>query len=118
VIHCFTGGPAHARAYLDLGFYVSFSGILTFPKGENVRESARAVPIERTLVETDAPFLAPEPHRGKRNEPAFVGRVVAVVAEVLGLPLQTVVEATTANFTRLLGVPIGRNPLVDNGLSR
>jgi TatD DNase family protein len=97
VLHCYTGDAEHAKRYLDLGLCVSFSGILTFPKGENVREAARAVPIERTLVETDAPFLAPIPHRGARNEPAFVAATARRLAEVKGLSEDDVRRITTAN---------------------
>jgi TatD DNase family protein len=107
VIHCYTGDPGHAREYLDLGFAISFSGILTFPKGENVRESARAVPIERTLVETDAPFLAPLPRRGARNEPAYVADTARRLAEVKGLWEAEVRRATTANARALFRLPGG-----------
>ena len=82
VLHCFTGTPALARAGLDLGFYISLAGIITFPKAAELRETVRAVPIDRLLTETDSPFLAPVPHRGKRNEPAHVARVVAALAEL------------------------------------
>ncbi len=85
VIHCYTGDAAHARRYLDAGFDISFSGILTFPKGETVREAARAVPAERTMVETDAPFLAPLPHRGATNEPSFVALTCRAWAALKGL---------------------------------
>ena len=86
---------------MDLGFYISFSGILTFPKGENVREAARVVPIERTLVETDAPYLAPLPFRGRRNEPGYVVHTAAVLAEVRGVSAAEIASITTANFFRL-----------------
>ncbi len=105
VIHCFTGAPRHAERYLELGFYVSFAGILTFPKGENVRAAARAVPIERTLVETDAPFLAPAPHRGARNEPAFVAHTARALAAVKGLSEADVRRITTRNARRLFRLP-------------
>src|SRR5262249_59693933 len=82
VWHCFTGTAPLADAGLALGLYVSFAGILTFPKAEDLRGVARRVPIERTLTETDSPFLAPPPHRGKRNEPAYVGRVVETLASL------------------------------------
>ncbi len=106
VVHCFTGDTRHARGYLDLGFYVSFSGILTFPKGENVREAARSVPVERILVETDAPFLAPVPHRGKRNEPAFVAHVAAALAPLKGLSVADVRRITARNARRLFRLPV------------
>ena len=105
VIHCFTGLASHAMRYVDLGFFVSFSGILTFPKGENVREAARAVPIESALVETDAPFLAPIPHRGARNEPAFVADTARRLAEVKGLSEDDVRRITTANARALFRLP-------------
>ena len=78
VIHCFTGGVAEARAYLDLGHHLSFSGILTFKNAEHIREAAAFAPLERILIETDAPYLAPIPHRGKRNEPAYIVETLAV----------------------------------------
>lgn len=105
VIHCYTGDPAHAERYLAAGFYVSFSGILTFPKGENVRESARCVPPERTLVETDAPFLAPIPHRGERNEPAFVADTCRAWATLRGLDEAQARAITAANARALFGLP-------------
>src|SRR5207248_2714827 len=80
VLHCFTGGPPLARAGLDLGFYISFSGIMTFPKAGELRETARSVPLDRVLIETDSPFLAPVPHRGTRNEPAHVAQVADALA--------------------------------------
>jgi len=112
VIHCYTGDEEHARRYVEAGFYVSFAGILTFPKGENVRRAARAVPIERSLVETDAPFLAPVPHRGARNEPAFVAHTARALAEVKGLAEAAVRRITTRNARRLfrLAGPQGPGP--------
>ena len=101
VIHCYTGDAAHARRYLGLGLSISFSGILTFPKGENVREAARAVPLDRCLVETDAPFLAPIPHRGKRCEPAHVADTARLLAEVKGVPEADLRRVTTANALTL-----------------
>ena len=82
MFHCFTGDVEMARAVLDLGFYLSFAGIVTFPRADSLREAARFAPADRMLVETDSPYLAPVPHRGKRNEPAFVARVVERLAEV------------------------------------
>ncbi len=107
VIHCYTGDAAHATRYLAQGFHVSFSGIITFPKGENVREAARVVPIERALVETDAPFLAPIPHRGARNEPAFVAATAKRLAEVKGLSEADVRRITTRNARALFRLPDG-----------
>ena len=98
VLHCFTGGPALARAGLDLGFYISWSGIITFPKSAELRETARGVPLDRALIETDSPFLAPPPHRGKRNEPAYVAQVAGTLADVHGVPAEDVRNRTAANF--------------------
>ena len=98
VFHCFTGDEALARAALDLGFFVSFSGIATFPRAEALREVARFVPADRRLIETDSPYLAPPPHRGKRNEPAWVARVAEVLSEALGEPLPAFAASTTKNF--------------------
>jgi len=90
-----------ARAALDLGFMVSFSGILTFRNAEALRDVARFVPLERCLIETDSPYLAPVPHRGKVNSPAWVPHVAAMLAQVKGVPLEQVAQATSANFARL-----------------
>ena len=103
MIHCFTGGDELARRALALGFYISFSGIVTFPSAETIQEVARTVPADRLLVETDAPFLAPPPHRGKRNEPAFVVEVARFVAGLRGQPLEEVARAAGENFGRLFG---------------
>ena len=105
VIHCFSGDAASARAYLDLDFHISFSGIVTFKNAEALREAARIVPADRLMVETDAPFLAPEPYRGRRNEPALVVRTAAVLAAVRGETLETVAERTCANTRRLFHLP-------------
>jgi TatD DNase family protein len=101
VIHCFTGGYDLARRALALGFYVSFSGIVTFPRAEVIQQVAAALPLDRLLVETDAPFLTPPPHRGKRNEPAFVVEVAKKVAGLRGQPLEEIGEAAVRNFGRL-----------------
>ncbi len=106
VIHCFTEDWPFARAVLDLGFYVSFSGIVTFKSARQVQDVARKVPADRYLVETDAPYLAPVPHRGKPNRPAWVRHVAEFVAGLRGEPLATVAEQTTANFQRLFGVAV------------
>ncbi len=97
VWHCFTESPEHAEEAVELGFYVSIPGIVTFPKGENVRRAAAAVPLARLLVETDSPYLAPIPYRGKTNEPAYVVETVKKVAEVKGIPFEEAAEATTRN---------------------
>ena len=101
VLHCFTGTPALADAGLALGFYVSLAGILTFPKAAELRETARRVPLDRLLTETDSPFLSPVPYRGKRNEPAYVARVVETLAEMHQLPVGDLAERTAANFHTL-----------------
>ena len=103
IMHCFTGGPEEARRCLDRGFVLSFSGIVTFPKAPEVAAAAELCPIGSLMVETDAPYLAPAPFRGKPNEPAFVGRTAARLAEVKGIPLEEVGRVTTANFRRLFG---------------
>ena len=101
LIHCFTGGPELAARALDLGLYISISGIVTFKSAGDLRAVAAEVPLDRLLVETDAPYLAPVPHRGKRNEPAFVADTAAFVAELRGTTVAALAEATTANFFRL-----------------
>ncbi len=105
VIHCYTGDAAHAERYRACGFYISFSGILTFPNGENVREAARSVPLASTLVETDAPFLAPLPWRGKRCEPAFVAATAKKLAELHRVSEADCRRATTANARKLFRLP-------------
>ncbi len=104
VIHCFSGNVEHARRYLDLGLYLSFSGVLTFKKADDIRAAAAYAPADRILVETDAPYLAPIPHRGRRNEPAHVVRTLEALARVRGMSLGRAAEATTANAYRLFGL--------------
>ncbi|HXF54076.1 MAG TPA: TatD family hydrolase [Hyphomicrobiaceae bacterium] len=101
ILHCFTGGEELARRAVTLGLYVSFSGVVTFKKSDALRAVAKAVPLERMLVETDAPYLAPEPHRGKTNEPAFVVHTAAVLANVKGIAPKELAAVTTDNFGRL-----------------
>jgi TatD DNase family protein len=98
VFHCFTGTTELAQRAVDLGFMVSFSGILTFKKAEDLRETARRVPLDRLLIETDCPYLAPIPYRGKRNEPAFVVEVAKCLADIRGTNLQRIRDATGRNF--------------------
>jgi TatD DNase family protein len=101
LLHCFSSSRGLAEAGVAMGGYVSFSGILTFPKSQELREIARDLPADRLLVETDAPYLAPVPRRGKRNEPAFVAHTAAALARVRGLEPAALAELTTANFRRL-----------------
>ena len=101
VFHCFTETDAVARAALDLGFHISFSGILTFKTAADLREIARFVPLDRCLIETDSPYLAPVPYRGKTNSPAYVPYVARQMAALKGLPVEAIAAATTANFERL-----------------
>ncbi len=101
VFHCFTETEAVARAALDLGFYISFSGIVTFRNAGDLRDLLRWVPLERMLIETDSPYLAPVPHRGKTNSPAYVPFVAQQIAEAKGLPLEMVARATSRNFEQL-----------------
>ena len=105
VFHCFTETLEIAEAALDLGFDISFSGILTFRNAQALREVARFVPLERCLIETDSPYLAPMPHRGKTNHPALVPFVAAALAETKSLPVAEVARATSVNFERLFGLP-------------
>ncbi|SLN48657.1 putative deoxyribonuclease YcfH [Falsiruegeria litorea R37] len=101
VMHCFSSSPELARAALDLGFYLSMSGIATFPKSQEVRDIFAAAPVDRVLVETDAPYLAPPPHRGKRNEPAYTAHTARKGAEVFGMDYPDFAAQTQANFDRL-----------------
>ncbi len=104
VLHCFTGTPALAAAAIDLGFYISLAGIVTFPKAAELRTTARDLPLDRLLTETDSPFLAPVPHRGTRNEPAHVARVVEALAGIHGVPPLELARRTADNFHALFGV--------------
>ena len=101
VFHCFTGDRAMAQRVLDLGFHLSLAGIVTFPRASELKEVAKMVPLERLLIETDSPFLAPVPHRGKRNEPANVVHVAETIATLRGVDVTTIGEAARANFARL-----------------
>jgi TatD DNase family protein len=109
ILHCFTGSMRHAEAAAEIGFLISFSGNVTFPKAANIREAAQKLPLNKILIETDSPFLAPVPMRGKRNEPAFVVKVAEKVAEVRGMTVEEVAQATSRNFFRLF--PVTENPL-------
>lgn len=105
VMHCYTLGAEELPEYLALGFYISFSGVVTFPKNARNQAAARAVPLDRLLVETDAPYLAPQGHRGQRNEPAYVAVVLAEVARLRGVGVAELAAATSANASRLFGLP-------------
>lgn len=105
VFHCFTETDAVARAALDLGFYISFSGILTFKTAQALRDVAAFIPLDRCLIETDSPYLAPMPHRGKTNNPAYVPFVAQQIAALKGVPVEAIAAATTANFERLFKLP-------------
>jgi TatD DNase family protein len=98
ILHCFTGTWPQAKQALDMGFMISFAGNLTFPKAQQIRDAALEVPLDRMLIETDAPYLAPVPHRGKRNEPAFVKETARRLGELRGLSMEDVGEQTTQNF--------------------
>ncbi len=106
VMHCFTESLAVAEAALELGFYISFSGIVSFRNAAALREVAAAIPLERMLIETDAPYLAPVPHRGRVNQPGYVKHVAEAIAQVRGLAPEAVGEATTENFSRLFRIPV------------
>ncbi len=101
VMHCFSSSAELARVALDLGFYLSLSGIITFPRSEELRDTVAAAPIDRILVETDSPYLAPPPHRGQRNEPAFVVHTAAVIANIFKLDYSDFAKRTERNFERL-----------------
>ncbi len=106
VIHCFTGTTQEVQPLLELGLYISFSGIVTFKSARALREVARQVPLERLLLETDSPYLAPVPHRGQRNEPAYVVQVARTLAQVKDSSLTTIAEATTKNTQKLFRLPV------------
>ena len=104
VFHCFTETMDVARAALDLGFYISFSGIITFKTAQDIRDVAAFVPLDRILIETDSPYLAPVPYRGKTNNPSYVPYVAQQIAAVRGMTVETIGEASSTNFSRLFGV--------------
>jgi TatD DNase family protein len=107
VFHCFSGGPADAARGLELGGYVSFAGNISYKNAQDLRDACAVVPLDRLLVETDAPYLAPVPHRGKPNEPAFVPVVGAAVAAATGVPVEEIASATSANATSIFGLGLG-----------
>lgn len=106
VVHCFTGSIELAQRYLDLGFLISFTGIITFKKADELRDVVRFVPLDRMMVETDSPFLAPVPFRGKPNQPAYVRHVAEAVAGIKGVSLDVVAQTTTANACQLFGIQL------------
>jgi TatD DNase family protein len=108
VLHCFSGNVEQARSYLDLGLHLSFSGVITFKKAEDLRKAAAFAPAERILIETDAPYLAPVPHRGRRNEPAFVLQTLLALARIRGISLEDAAQATTANAFRLFNLKLAQ----------
>jgi TatD DNase family protein len=108
IFHCFSGTHEEAQRGLDMGFYISFAGNMTYPKAQNLRDVAKALPMDRVLIETDAPYLAPQPYRGKRNEPAYVAEVARTLASVRDLRVEEVAAATAGNFRRLFGLDAPR----------
>jgi TatD DNase family protein len=107
IMHCFTGNSEAARECLDIGFHLAFGGVTTFPKAANVREAARITPADSLLLETDSPYLAPIPHRGKRNEPSFILYTAEIIAAVRGITLEELAAQTTANFEQLFRISPG-----------
>jgi TatD DNase family protein len=105
ILHCFTGSVEHARRALDVGFMISFAGNITFPKAQPIREAAKIVPLDRILIETDSPYLAPIPHRGQRNEPAFAKEVARQIGELRNLSADEIGEQTTQNFYNFFRLP-------------
>jgi len=105
ILHCFTGTWAYAKRALDVGFMISFAGNVTFPKAQQIRDAAKQVPLDRMLIETDSPYLAPIPHRGKRNEPAFVKETAQQIGELHALSLEEIGRRTTENFHRFFSLP-------------
>jgi TatD DNase family protein len=103
IMHCFSGTKVDVKDYLDMGLYISLAGALTFPNAHNLREVTKTIPLDRLLIETDSPYLAPQTHRGKRNEPAYVIYVAQTLADILGTSLEKVAEQTTQNTLNLFG---------------
>jgi len=104
ILHCFTGTVDHARRALDMGFMISFAGNITFPKAQPIRNAAQLVPLDRMLIETDSPYLAPIPHRGQRNEPAYVTKVARQIGELRNLSAEEIGSQTTQNFYQFFGM--------------
>ena len=113
ILHCFTGSVEHARRALDMGFIISFAGNITFPKAQLIRDAAQMVPLDRMLIETDSPYLAPIPHRGKRNEPTFVREVARQIGELRNLPAEEIGSQTTRNFYKFFDIALpGARPVL------
>jgi TatD DNase family protein len=106
ILHCFTGSIEHARRALDMGFMLSFAGNITFPKAQSIRDAAQIVPLDRMLIETDSPYLAPIPYRGQRNEPALVKEVARQIGELRSLPAEEIGARTTQNFYKFFGLAL------------
>jgi TatD DNase family protein len=106
ILHCFTGSLDHARRALDMGFMISFAGNITFPKAKPIRDAAQMVPLDRMLIETDSPYLAPIPHRAQRNEPSFVMEVARQIGELRSLPTEDIGSQTTQNFYKFFGLAV------------
>jgi TatD DNase family protein len=104
-MHCWAGNPEETQWFLDLGFHISFSGVVTFKNAKQIHAAAQMVPADRLLIETDCPFLAPVPHRGQRNEPAYVSHVAARLAELRAVPVEEIAATTTTNAQRLFNLP-------------
>jgi TatD DNase family protein len=104
ILHCFTGSVEHARRALEMGFMISFAGNITFPKAQPIRDAAQMVPLDRILIETDSPYLAPIPHRGQRNEPAFVQEVARQIGELRSLSAEEIGAQTAQNFYKFFGL--------------
>src|SRR5271163_603631 len=104
ILHCFTGSIEHAKRALDMGFMISVAGNITFPKAQPIRDAAQIAPVDRMLIETDSPYLAPIPHRGQRNEPAFVKEVARQIAELRGTTIEEIAAQTTQNFYKFFGL--------------
>jgi TatD DNase family protein len=115
VMHCWAGTPTETQRFLDLGFYISFSGVVTFKNARDIHASAQIVPPERLLIETDCPFLAPVPHRGQRNQPAYVASVAERVAHLRQTPVTAIADLTTANARRLFRLPLPAAPPASSG---
>lgn len=111
ILHCFTGNWTHAERALEMGFMISFAGNVTFPKAQQIRDAAKRAPTERILIETDSPYLAPVPHRGKRNEPAFVKETARQIGELRGMSLEDVGRQTALNFYRFFSLPEKTNSI-------